>query len=98
MTKDGKPGSVEVGIYGSSAGPEYNSIPIDFKIFGFKNTPKYAKIYARSKGAITGGFQGKFPVISDDEKASVINELKDCSTKKTFRKSDRSNSERFYLI
>ena len=49
MTKDGKPGSVEVGIYGSSAGPEYNSIPIDFKIFGFKNTPKYAKIYARSK-------------------------------------------------
>lgn len=98
MTKDGKPGSVEVGIYGSSAGPEYNSIPIDFKIFGFKNTPKYAKIYARSKGAITGGFQGKFPVISDDEKASVINELKTALQKKLLEKATDQIPSGFILF
>ncbi len=30
------PGSVEVNIYASAAGEEYNSGPLDFKIFGFK--------------------------------------------------------------
>lgn len=76
MTKDGKPGSVEVGIYASGSGPEYNSVPLDFKIFGFKGTSKYEKIYARSRGAISGGFQGKFPVVSDADKTKAVNELK----------------------
>src|SRR3972149_1662368 len=76
MTKDDKTGSVEVGIYAAGAGPEYNSAPLDFKIFGFKGTPKYAKFYARSKGEIKGGFIGKSPVISEVDKAKAVNELK----------------------
>ncbi len=72
----GKPGSIEVGIYGGKAGPEYNSDPIDFKILGFKGTPKYDKIYARSKGGIFGGFTGKAPIVSDLDKASAVNELR----------------------
>src|SRR3989344_1617125 len=59
---ENKPGSVEVGIYGAETGEGYNSAPLDFKIFGFKGTPKYDKFYARSKGEITGGFKGKSPV------------------------------------
>ena len=76
MGKDGIPGSVEVKIYGSAAGVEYNSAPLDFKIFGLKGTPKYSKIYGRSKGEITGGFVGKAPDVSDTDKTSAINELK----------------------
>ena len=75
MTKDGKPGSAEVGIYGGVAGPEYNSTPLDFKIIGFKGTPKYAKFYARSKGEIVGGFKGMSPSVSSLDKASATSEL-----------------------
>ncbi len=76
ITKDNKPGSVEVGIYGTEAGEEYNSTPLDFKIFGFKGTPKYSKFYARSKGDISGGFKGKSSVVSSLDKTTAISELK----------------------
>ncbi len=86
MTKVGLPGSVEVRIYASATGGEYNSAPLDFKIFGFKGTPKYAKIYARSKGGITGGFQGTLPAISDAEKANAVSELKTALQNKLLEK------------
>ena len=76
MSKNGTPGSIEVKIYASVAGAEYNSAPLDFKIFGFKGTSKYSKIYARSKGEITGGLVGKVPNISDADKVSTVNNLK----------------------
>lgn len=76
MTKDGKIGSVEVGIYASEGGEAYNSGPLDFKILGFKGTAKYTKFYARSKGDISGGFKGKSPVVSSLDKISAVNELK----------------------
>jgi len=84
--KDGTPGSVEVGIYASEAGEAYNSDPLDFKIFGFKGMPKYDKFYARSKGKITGGLVGKFHQISDAEKETAMNELKDALQAKLFKK------------
>jgi len=61
-TKDGKtvPGELSVSIYASAPGEEYNlDKPTEFKIFGFKGTPKYTKFYAKSVGAITGGFKGQ---------------------------------------
>ncbi len=70
------PGSIEVGIYGAETGPEYNSDPLDFKIFGFKGTPKYTKFYGRSKGGMTGGFKGQVSQISETDKASASAELK----------------------
>ena len=72
----GKPGSVEVGIYGAVGGEAYNSAPLDFKIFGFKGTPKYSKFYGRSKGDITGGFTGKSPIVSALDKTIAVSELK----------------------
>ena len=75
MSKNGTPGSVEVKIYGAEAGQEYNSAPLDFKIFGFKGTPKYSKFYGRSKGEIAGGFKGKAPAVSDTDKVTAINDL-----------------------
>jgi hypothetical protein len=86
MTKDEKPGSVQVGIYGENAGVEYNSSPLDFKIFGFKGTSKYSKFYARSKGEIVGGFKGKSSVISELDKTSAISELKTTLETKLIKK------------
>jgi hypothetical protein len=74
--KGGTPGSVEVEIYAAEAGTEYNSSPLDFKILGFKGTPKYEKFYGRSKGDIKGGFSGKQRQVSDVEKAKLLEELK----------------------
>lgn len=59
-------GSVEVDIYAEKEGIEYNSGPLDFQIVGFKGTSKYEKIYARSKGEITGGFDGLQKIVDDE--------------------------------
>ena len=85
--KTGTPGSVEVKIYGAEAGQEYNSGPLDFKIFGFKGTPKYSKFYARSKGEIAGGFKGKAPAVSDAEKAAAVGNLKTALQTKLLKKA-----------
>jgi hypothetical protein len=74
--RDEVPGSVEVGIYATEAGEEYNSEPLDFNIVGFRDTPRYSKFYARSKGAISGGMNGNVPAVSDEEKDKTISELK----------------------
>jgi len=85
--KEGAPGSVEVNIYGSEAGEEYNSDPLDFTIVGFKGTAKYSKFYARSKGEIIGGFKGKAPVISDTDKSSAILDATNALQAKLFKKA-----------
>ena len=87
MSKPGTPGSVEVKIYGAQAGPDYNSPPLDFKIFGFKGTPKYAKFYGRSKGDITGGFKGKAPLVADADKISAQDKLKTALQAKLLQKA-----------
>ena len=96
--KGSTPGSIEVKIYGSEAGEEYNSAPLDFTIFGFKGTPKYSKFYARSTGTITGGFKGKVSVIPETEKTSVVNELKDALQTKLLKKATDQIPNGFILF
>ncbi len=84
--KGDTPGSVEVDIYGAESGEEYNSAPLDFTIFGFRGTPKYAKFYARSKGSIGGGFKGRSPFISEEKETSAMNDLKAILRAKLFKK------------
>ena len=86
MSTDGTPGSIEVSILGQEAGEEYNSAPLDFKIFGFKGTPKYTKFYARSKGDIVGGLKGKITQISDNDKTAALDELKNTLQTKLLKK------------
>ncbi len=95
---DGTPGSVEVKITASEAGAEYNSPPMDFKIFGFKGTPKYAKFYARSKGAITGGQKGLMSTISDADKAKLVAEAKTALEEKLFKKANDQIPSGFILF
>ena len=98
MSKNGTPGSVEVKIYGAEAGQEYNSTPLDFKIFGFKGTPKYSKFYGRSKGEITGGFKGKAPAVSDTDKVTAINDLTTTLQTKLLKKATDQIPSGFILF
>lgn len=98
VAADGAPGSVAVEIYAAEAGGEYNSPPLDFKIFGFNGTPKYSKFYGRSKGEITGGFKGKSRVISDSEKANAVSDLKATLEAKLFRKVTDQIPSGFVLL
>ena len=85
--KGDTPGSIEVGIHAAEPGPEYNGGPLDFKIFGFKRTPKYAKFYARGKGDLSGGFVGKSNIVAPEDKEKAVAELKIGLQSKLFKKA-----------
>ena len=75
--KNGKSvaGSAEVSVEADKVGVEYNVPLKDFTIVGFKGTPKYTKIYARSKTEMIGGFSGKQKIVSQEIMDSVDKEL-----------------------
>lgn len=60
-----KPGSAKVTVFADQAGPEYNVGPVArFTLPGLKSSPDmYAKVYARSTSAMTGGFVGDRPSV-----------------------------------
>jgi len=76
-TEDGKvvPGSIEVTVYADEPGENYNIGLADFTLPGFKGSPQYDKIYARSKTPMTGGFVGLEKVASLDAVAAAQQEL-----------------------
>lgn len=78
-TKDGKvvPGQIETSIYSTEVGEAGNAKATNFKIFGFKGTPKYDKFYARSKGDISGGANGSYNVIEQVAWDEAYNGLED---------------------
>lgn len=86
ITPDGFPGTVEVRIYAAAVGEEYNSPPLDFKILGFKGTPKYESFYGRSKNDITGGLKGVFRTVSEVNKVATIGSLETMLKGKLFKK------------
>jgi len=76
--KNGTPGSLEVVVYADQAGESYNIGLTDFTIPGLKpEADRFAKIYARSKTAMAGGFVGITKKISDTDKTNAEQELKD---------------------
>lgn len=52
------PGQIDAKITAFLTGDSYNGNPNSFNIISFKNTPKYNKIYAKTKIPLTGGAQG----------------------------------------
>lgn len=63
------PGSVETKVFADSAGEEYNIDLSDFVVATFKeeNDPLVEQIYARSKTAMTGGFEGTVKIASETD-------------------------------
>lgn len=58
-------GSIETTVRADAPGEAYNVGLKDFTVVGFKKEPtKYAQIYARSKTAMSGGFDGQQKTVS----------------------------------
>jgi hypothetical protein len=97
-SQSGLPGKVEVLIYAAEAGEAYNSPPLDFKIVGFKGTPKYTKFYARSVGEITGGLKGVSRQVSKEDQEKAINNLNQALVEKLFQQAKDQIPEDFVLF
>ncbi len=69
------PGSVSIGVTASTSGEASNGEPRDFTILGFKGTPKYSKVYARSKTPLSGGTNGILYSLTAEEKGKVTAEI-----------------------
>jgi hypothetical protein len=69
------PGSIETTVFADEPGPDYNSDVIDFTIPGLKGDARFDKIYARAKGAITGGTSGITKSVSDEDLSRVNDDL-----------------------
>ncbi len=79
-TKSGStvvPGSVEVAVTADAPGEASNIENADFTLPGLAGTPQAAKIYGRTKTAITGGVSGKIYSISPDSAKAALGTLKD---------------------
>ncbi|MDO8555296.1 MAG: hypothetical protein Q7R75_01910 [bacterium] len=72
---DTNPGFIETTVYADKVGGDYNTGLTDFTIPGFKGSPQYSKIYARSKTAIQGGETKQVPSVSDEELKKVTASL-----------------------
>ncbi len=71
------PGSVDAAVTADKVGADYNVGLTDFTIPGFKGDPRYAKIFARSKTAIAGGFSGTRKKVDPSDVASARQKIRD---------------------
>lgn len=92
LSSQGKitPGHIEATVYADEPGTKWNSAPMDFTIPGLKGDPRFTKIYARSKGEITGGASGQIRTVSDSDLATAQTELQ-ASLKEQISSQVRSN-------
>lgn len=73
---DGSAGSVEVMVYAEEPGESYNiSEPHTFTIPGFEGLPQEELVYAKSGGAIAGGFEGVRRTVGEQDRMKALEEL-----------------------
>ena len=70
------PGVTTAKVYADQVGDTYNIAPARFTIPGFKGDPEYDAVYAESKEAFTGGFDGKRFIIADADLKSTQEALR----------------------
>lgn len=78
-TEGGKktPGFVDVDIYADEAGEIYNiSKDVDLKVVGFRGSPKYETVYAKTLTPVSGGFKGESYEVGEEELASKTESLR----------------------
>ncbi len=71
------PGTLEVDVYASSAGEEYNIGKTKFTIPGFQGKEQFTKITAESLTDMTGGYIGIKKVVSEDAQDEAEEQLRD---------------------
>lgn len=79
-----KPGSITAIVYADQPGDAYNIGPVaHFTLPGLKSTPDmFTGIYASSEAAMTGGFVGSRPSITEAARATAEAQLKDLLAQK----------------
>lgn len=87
------PGSVEVAIEADKAGSEYNVSFQDFTLPAYKGTPRYDKIYARSKTAVDNGYLGAVPNLGTKDVASTTQTLKEALLQKALEETEDENPD-----
>jgi hypothetical protein len=71
------PGQVTITVIADEAGESYNVPAGKFSVPGLKsNATEYAQVYAQSSDAMSGGFVGDKPGVSDSDTASAISAMK----------------------
>ena len=69
------PGSIVATVYADEPGEDYNIGITDFTVPGFEGTPRFEGFYAKSKTAMTGGFEGVRKVLPENEKEVIRTRL-----------------------
>lgn len=68
------PTSITAGVIADSPGEAYNIGPTEFRIPGFRGTPRYQGFYAKSEEKFSGGFEGEARIVlSEDLKRASEN-------------------------
>ncbi len=91
------PGYVDVEVYADEPGDVYNVEQADFKIVGFRGSPKYETIYAKSLTPIKGGFKGETYDISDEDFDKNKNDLRNELTASLLEKAKAELPEDFVM-
>lgn len=69
------PGSATARVFADAKGDEYNVGPTTFVVPGLRGTDQFEGVYAESKEAFTGGFEGERFIIDENELTVVKNAL-----------------------
>ena len=64
-------GVLEATVYADQAGEEYNIGPADFTLPGLKGGPRFEKVFAKSKSAMSGGSSGNARVVKKEDIDSI---------------------------
>lgn len=92
------PGEEEAEIFADEEGEKYNLLKTKFTIPGFQKYPdRYQKIYAESTTDITGGFIGKKYIVSEEDKNSALEKLKQ-DIKEQMIKEVKNSDGNFFII
>lgn len=70
------PGELTVSVFADQPGERYNKPSATFTIPGLKGSPQFETMYARSKGAISGGFVGERAVVDPAVRDAAVANLK----------------------
>lgn len=81
------PGTLEVTVYADLPGVEYNVGQMSFTVPGFEGAPRFEKFYAKSKTAMSGGFQGNMKTVSESDLAAAKQELEAALTENLWTKA-----------
>ena len=60
-------GMTEATVYADQPGEEYNIGPTDFTVPGLKGGPRFEKVFAKSKSAMSGGSSGNSRVVKKED-------------------------------